>query len=110
MNLSELERVARAMVVKGKGLLAADESSGTIKRRFDVIKLESTEEHRRSYREMLFTAPGASSAPRGLTAKPRGLKLVSSPHRIRGGPPRARPGGPPRAANLISRSTTGRCG
>ncbi len=59
MNPSELERVARAMVVKGKGLLAADESSGTIKKRFDVIRLESTEEHRRSYREMLFTAPGA---------------------------------------------------
>src|SRR5690606_36472467 len=52
-------RIARAMVVKEKGILAADESSGTIKKRFDSIKLESTEEHRRSYREMLFTAPGA---------------------------------------------------
>jgi fructose-bisphosphate aldolase class I len=48
-------------VVKNKGILAADESTGTIKKRFDGIKLESTEEHRRSYREMLFTAPGASS-------------------------------------------------
>jgi len=60
MNRSELERTARAMVVKGKGILAADESSGTIKKRFDAIKLESTEEHRRTYREMLFTAPGAA--------------------------------------------------
>jgi fructose-bisphosphate aldolase class I len=49
------------MVVKNKGILAADESTGTIKKRFDGIRLESTEEHRRSYREMLFTAPGASS-------------------------------------------------
>lgn len=46
------------MVVKDKGILAADESSGTIKKRFDAIQLESTEEHRRSYRELLFTAPG----------------------------------------------------
>ncbi len=66
MNCSELERVARAMVVKGKGILAADESSGTIKRRFDGIKLESTEEHRRTYREMLFTAPGASEFLSGV--------------------------------------------
>jgi fructose-bisphosphate aldolase, class I len=66
MNRSELERVARAMVVKGKGLLAADESTGTIKKRFDVIKLESTEEHRRAYREMLFTAPGATDYLSGV--------------------------------------------
>jgi len=66
MNPSELERVARAMVTKGKGILAADESSGTIKKRFDVIRLESTEEHRRSYREMLFTAPGAAEALSGV--------------------------------------------
>src|ERR1700691_3445265 len=61
MNRGELARVARAMVVKKKGILAADESTGTIKKRFDSIKLESTEEQRRSYREMLFTSPGAAS-------------------------------------------------
>jgi len=66
MNRSELERIARAMVVKGKGILAADESTGTIKKRFDAIKLESTEEHRRAYREMLFTAPGASESISGV--------------------------------------------
>jgi fructose-bisphosphate aldolase class I len=66
MNLSELNRVACAMVTKGKGILAADESSGTIKKRFDGIKLESTEEHRRTYREMLFTAPGAAEAVSGV--------------------------------------------
>jgi fructose-bisphosphate aldolase class I len=51
-----LEQVAEAMVAPGKGILAADESSGTIKKRFDSIKLESTEASRRDYREMLFRA------------------------------------------------------
>ncbi|HEX4052146.1 MAG TPA: class I fructose-bisphosphate aldolase [Steroidobacteraceae bacterium] len=57
MNRNELESVARAMVAKDKGLLAADESTATIKKRFDKIQLESTEEHRRAYRELLFTTP-----------------------------------------------------
>jgi fructose-bisphosphate aldolase class I len=57
---SELEGVARAMVARGKGILAADESTGTIKKRFDKIKVESTEENRRAYRELLFTTPGAA--------------------------------------------------
>jgi fructose-bisphosphate aldolase class I len=54
MNLADLNTVARAMVASGKGLLAADESSGTIKKRFDVIGVESTEDSRRDYREMMF--------------------------------------------------------
>jgi fructose-bisphosphate aldolase class I len=54
------------MVAKGKGILAADESGGTIKKRFDAIRLDSTEEHRRNYREMLFTAPGAAEAVSGV--------------------------------------------
>jgi fructose-bisphosphate aldolase class I len=58
MARGELESVARVLVPKGKGILAADESSGTIKRRFESIKLESTEENRRAYREMLFTTQG----------------------------------------------------
>ena len=66
MNPSELMRVASAMVARGKGILAADESGGTIKKRFDGIKLESTEEHRRTYREMLFTAPGAAESVSGV--------------------------------------------
>jgi fructose-bisphosphate aldolase class I len=61
MNRGELARVARAMMIKSKGILAADESTSTITKRFAGIKLESTEEHRRSYREMLFTAPGAAA-------------------------------------------------
>jgi len=58
MSKQELETIAQAMVAKGKGILAADESMGTIKRRFESIKLESTEENRRAYREMLFTGQG----------------------------------------------------
>jgi len=61
MNLSDLNKVALAMVAPGKGLLAADESSGTIKKRFDAIKVESTEESRRDYREMLFRSSDAMS-------------------------------------------------
>jgi fructose-bisphosphate aldolase class I len=66
MNRNELARIAQAMVAKGKGILAADESGGTIKKRFDAIQLESTEEHRRAYREMLFTAPGAAESISGV--------------------------------------------
>src|SRR5512138_3007367 len=66
MNRTELEAIARRMAAKGKGILAADESTGTIKKRFDVIKLESTEETRRTYREMLFTTPGAADYISGV--------------------------------------------
>jgi fructose-bisphosphate aldolase, class I len=59
MNLADLNKVARAMVAPGKGILAADESSGTIKKRFDVIGVESTEDSRRDYREMMFRAKDA---------------------------------------------------
>jgi fructose-bisphosphate aldolase class I len=59
MNLADLNKVALAMVTPGKGLLAADESSGTIKKRFDDIKVVSTEETRRDYREMLFRSRDA---------------------------------------------------
>ena len=61
MNLADLNKVALAMVTPGKGILAADESSGTIKKRFDAIKVESTEESRRDYREMLFRSTEAMS-------------------------------------------------
>lgn len=54
MNLDELNKVAKAMVAPGKGILAADESTGTIGKRFDGIKTENTEDNRRDYREMMF--------------------------------------------------------
>src|SRR5438477_4490003 len=61
MNLTELNRVAEHMVAPGRGILAADESSGTIKKRFDAIGVENTEDHRRDYREMMFRTGEAMS-------------------------------------------------
>src|SRR5438477_10727596 len=58
MNVQQLQSTAQALVANGKGILAADESTGTIKKRFDAIGVESTEETRRAYRELLFTADG----------------------------------------------------
>jgi fructose-bisphosphate aldolase class I len=58
MDVRELEATARAIVSPGKGILAADESTGTIAKRFASIDVESTEENRRAYRELLFTTPG----------------------------------------------------
>jgi fructose-bisphosphate aldolase class I len=66
MNTAELAATAQAMVSKSRGLLAADESTSTILKRFNTIKLDSTEESRRSYREMLFTTPGASEYISGV--------------------------------------------
>ena len=54
MNLNELNAIAKKMVAPGKGLLAADESTGTIKKRFDAIGVANTEDNRRDYREMMF--------------------------------------------------------
>ncbi|MGA2187784.1 MAG: class I fructose-bisphosphate aldolase [Steroidobacteraceae bacterium] len=66
MNTTELVATAHAMVANHRGLLAADESTSTIGKRFNAIKLESTEENRRQYREMLFTAPGATDHISGV--------------------------------------------
>jgi fructose-bisphosphate aldolase, class I len=66
MNLDGLNKVARAMVAPGKGILAADESHPTIKKRFDTISVENTEQNRRAYREMLFTAPGIEASIGGV--------------------------------------------
>jgi fructose-bisphosphate aldolase class I len=66
MTHRQLDETARALVAPGKGFLAADESDGTIKKRFDPIGVESTEEHRRAYREMLFTTPGAEEYISGV--------------------------------------------
>src|ERR1700758_4315529 len=59
MNLTELNKVATAMVAPGRGILAADESTSTIKKRFDAIGVESTPISRRDYREMLFRSTDA---------------------------------------------------
>src|SRR6266542_1356310 len=64
--MTDLETTARALVAEGKGILAADESEGTIKKRFDSIGAESTEENRRAYRDLLFTTPGAEEFISGV--------------------------------------------
>lgn len=66
MSNQELETVAQTMVAKGKGILAADESAGTIKRRFDSIKIESNEKNRQAYRDLLLTTKGIEEAISGV--------------------------------------------
>src|SRR5215210_6260635 len=64
--MADLNETARALVAPGKGILAADESTGTITKRFDSIGIESTEENRRAYRDMLFTTEGAADHISGV--------------------------------------------
>ena len=66
MDLEQLNKTAEAIVADGKGILAADESDGTIKKRFDSIGIESTEEHRRAYRDLLFTTEGVEEYISGV--------------------------------------------
>lgn len=66
MNVQELEDTARSLVAEGKGILAADESFGTIGKRFQAVGIESTEDTRRAYREMLFTTPDIGSFLSGV--------------------------------------------
>jgi fructose-bisphosphate aldolase class I len=78
MSLQELEATARALVAPGKGILAADESTGTIKKRFDSIGVESTEDTRRAYREMLFTTEGVSEFISGVILYDETIRQSSS--------------------------------
>jgi fructose-bisphosphate aldolase, class I len=78
MATDELHQTAKTLVTVGKGILAADESDGTIKRRFDVIGLESTEDHRRDYREMLFTTPGVEEYISGVILFDETIRQSSS--------------------------------
>jgi fructose-bisphosphate aldolase class I len=78
MSKQDLETVAQSLVAKGKGILAADESLGTIKRRFDSIKIESNETNRRAYREMLFTTKGVEEAISGVILFDETLRTSAS--------------------------------
>jgi len=60
MSIEDLESVALAMVAPGKGIIAIDESTNTIKKRFETVGIENTEENRRAYRELLLTSPNLS--------------------------------------------------
>src|SRR3954462_6266777 len=66
MDIQQLESTAKALVAEGKGVLAADAGRGTIKKRLDSIDVESTEDNRRAYRELLFTTEGAEDFISGV--------------------------------------------
>lgn len=78
MNKDELTQNAQKMVAVGKGILAADESTGTIQKRFDSIAVECTEENRRSYRDLLFTTPGIEEFISGVILYDETLRQSSS--------------------------------
>ncbi len=78
MNVDQLEQTARELVAEGKGILAADESDRTIKKRFDSIGVESTEETRRSYRELFFTTEGAEEFISGVILFDETIRQSSS--------------------------------
>jgi fructose-bisphosphate aldolase, class I len=76
--MTELETTARALVAEGKGILAADESDGTIKKRFDSIGVESTEDTRRAYRELLFATEGIEEFISGVILFDETIRQSSS--------------------------------
>src|SRR5581483_11048535 len=78
MDVQQLETTARELIAEGKGILAADESDGTIKKRFDSIGVESTEDNRRAYREMLFTTEGAEEYISGVILFDETIRQSSS--------------------------------
>ena len=78
MNTNDLAGIARAMVASGRGILAADESTGTIEKRFKGISVESTEENRRAYRDMLFTTKGLGEFISGVILYDETLRQKSA--------------------------------
>ena len=76
--MSELTKVARAMVAPGKGILAADESTGTIEKRFKSVGVETIEENRRAYRDMLFTTRGLGDHISGVILYDETLRQKSA--------------------------------
>jgi fructose-bisphosphate aldolase class I len=78
MNIQELEITALELVAPGKGILAADESFGTIEKRFNAVGIDSTEESRRDYREMLFTTPDVGEFLSGVILFDETIRQESS--------------------------------
>jgi fructose-bisphosphate aldolase class I len=76
--MADLHEIAKALVAEGKGILAADESSGTIKKRFDSIGVESTEENRRAYRDLLFLTEGAEEFISGVILYDETIRQTSA--------------------------------
>jgi Fructose-bisphosphate aldolase class-I len=78
MTSYDLESVAQTLVAEGKGILAADETVPTLTRRFDTLGIQSTEQSRRAYREMLFTSPGAAEFFSGVIMYDETIRQKSS--------------------------------
>src|SRR5229473_6480892 len=78
MTSNDLESIALALVADGKGILAADETVPTLTRRFDTLGIQSTEQSRRTYREMLFTAPGAAEFISGVILQDETIRQQGS--------------------------------
>src|SRR5262252_10570667 len=78
MTSHALESVALTLVAGGKGILAADETPGTLTKRFDTLGIPSTEQSRRTYREMLFTAPDAATFISGVIMQDETLRQKSA--------------------------------
>ena len=77
-DIHDVESTARALVADGKGILAADETVSTLTKRFDALGIRSTEQSRRTYREMLFTAPGAAEFISGVIMQDETIRQKSS--------------------------------
>jgi fructose-bisphosphate aldolase, class I len=78
MMSHDLQSVALTLVASGKGILAADETIPTLTRRFDALGIQSTENSRRTYREMLFTTPGAAEFISGVIMQDETIRQKSS--------------------------------
>jgi len=78
MSTSELEKTVRQLTARGKGILAADESAGTIEKRFKSVEVSCTEENRRAYREMLFSTPGLGEFISGVILFEETLQQTSA--------------------------------
>jgi fructose-bisphosphate aldolase class I len=78
MTSRDLESVAQTLVTEGTGILAADETIPTLTRRFDTLGIQSTEQSRRTYREMLFTSPGAAEFSSGVIMYDETIRQKSS--------------------------------
>src|SRR5262245_43846502 len=78
MTIVDLGKTAKALVADGKGILAADETPGTLTKRFEALKIESTADTRRAYREMFFTTPGAAQFISGVIMQDETIQQKSS--------------------------------
>ena len=78
MTPTDLEETAHALVAAGKGLLAADETPQTMTKRLDALKIESTPQSRRTYREMFFTTPGIGQFISGVILQDETIYQTSS--------------------------------